>query len=241
MKKIYSYLPESVQYGLRRYRYMITASDHYQKFNRLRKGLSEEGYSLQSFDQYHCIFIHVPKCAGQSIRSTLFENLLPGHIQVSTYQLVFPRPVFESYYKFTFVRNPWDRLVSAFLFMKVGGAHRKDKLWAETNLSQFSTFEEFVKQGLKQETVQTWPHFRPQVKFLKGQNGKIELDFIGRFENIREDFEIVRNKLRINRELLYINKTTIKKDHYRTYYTDELKQIAADIYADDIRSFDYEF
>lgn len=241
MKKAFSYLPESVQYGLRRYRYMITASDQYQKFSRLRKGLSEEGYSLRSFDQYQCIFIHVPKCAGQSIRSTLFENLLPGHIQASTYQLVFPRSLYESYYKFTFVRNPWDRLVSAFMFMKAGGAHQKDRLWAETNLSGFTGFDDFIKKGLGHETVQSWPHFRPQADFLKGQNGKIELDFIGRFENIREDFEVVKNKLGISRDLLFVNKTKTKKEHYRSYYTDELRQITADLYADDIRSFTYEF
>ncbi len=234
-------LPEAVSYPLRRLKFMLFQRERYLKFTKLRKGNSDEGYSLKSFDDYRCIFIHIPKCAGQSIRKTLFENLQPGHINVYTYQQIFPRQKYNEYFKFSFVRNPWDRLVSAYFFMKSGGAHKKDRDWADQNLVTFPDFSTFVLEGLHLPSIQTWPHFRPQVEFLKGQNGKIELDFIGRFENIQDDFNYIRERLGASRELLYINKTKTKRAPYLTYYTDEMREIAAELYKEDIEVFNYQF
>ena len=241
MNRIANLLPESIAYAFRRYRFMVTHRAQYQKLSNLRKGLSSEGYTLKPFDDHQAIFIHVPKNAGQSIRNSLFENLQPGHINVYTYQLIYPKKVFESYYKFTFTRNPWDRLVSAYMFMSGGGAHEKDRKWSEANLSAYPNFETFVRDGLPRKEIQEWPHFKPQVKFLKGQNGKIELDFIGRFENIREDYEVVRQRLGIAQELLHINKTKTKREPYRTYYTDQTREIASSVYQEDIQAFGYQF
>jgi hypothetical protein len=241
MNRIANLLPESVAYAFRRYRFMVTHREQYQKLSNLRKGISDEGYTLKPFDDHQAIFIHVPKNAGQSIRNSLFENLLPGHINVYTYQLIYPKTVFEDYYKFTFTRNPWDRLVSAFMFMSAGGAHEKDRKWAEKNLAAYPDFETFVWEALPRKEIQEWPHFKPQVHFLKGQNGKIELDFIGRFETIRDDYEVVRKRLGISRELLHINKTKTKREPYWTYYSDEMRDIAAKIYQEDIHAFGYQF
>jgi hypothetical protein len=241
MSGLISYLPESIAYALRRYRFMFTHRDQYQKLTNLRRGISAEGYTLKPFDDHQAIFIHVPKNAGQSVRNSLFENLQPGHINVYTYQLIYPKSLFESYYKFAFTRNPWDRLVSAYMFMKGGGAHEKDRKWAEKNLVQYSEFETFVRDGLPRKKIQEWPHFKPQVLFLKGQNGKIKLDFIGRFETIQDDFEQVRKHLGISRELQHINKTTSKRDPYRSYYSEETREIAANVYREDITAFGYEF
>lgn len=207
----------------------------------MRKGLSPDGYTLKPFDDYQCIFIHVPKNAGQSIRNSLFENLLPGHMKAFTYQLIFPKRIYDKYYKFAIVRNPWDRLASAYMFMKGGGAHEKDRLWSEKTLAHFESFESFVKGGLQREEIQSWPHFRRQVDFLRGQNGRIELDFVGRFENLQEDFNHIRDHLGISAELLFINKTKTKRESYRTYYTDEMQEIAAGVYQEDIEAFDYKF
>ena len=241
MKRIASILPESFMYFFRRYRFILTEPAQYLRFQRMRKGLSRDGYTLKPFDDNQCIFIHVPKNAGQSVRGTLFENLLPGHMKVFTYQLVYPKKVFDSYFKFAFTRNPWDRLASAYMFMKGGGAHEKDRAWSERTLTQYDNFESFVKNGLRTEEVQTWPHFRPQVHFLRGQNGRIELDFIGRFENLQEDFNHVRDQLDLSGELLFINKTKTKREPYQTYYSEELREIAANVYKEDIETFAYKF
>ncbi len=236
-----SLLPDAISYRLRRLKFMVFQRERYLKFKRLRMGISSEGYSLVPFDELQCIFIHIPKCAGQSVRATLFNDLQPGHINVYTYQQIFPRSIYNKYFKFSIVRNPWDRLVSAYFFMKSGGAHKKDLDWAEENLGSFTDFPTFVKYGLPLAKIQTWPHFRPQVEFLKGQNEKIELDYIGRFENIENDFDYIRKRLGVKTELLYVNRTKSKRDPYQTYYSDEIREIAAEVYKEDIEAFDYKF
>ena len=72
-----------------------------------------EVLSLRSYDEYKCIFVHVPRTGGVAIAKSLFGNLGGSHISISLYRKVFS-DVFDGYYKFTFVRNPWDRLVSAY-------------------------------------------------------------------------------------------------------------------------------
>jgi len=241
VKRVAAILPESFMYAFRRYRFILTEWELYQKYSQMRKGFSPDGYTIKYFDDYQCIFIHVPKNAGQSVRGTLFEGLLPGHMKAFTYQLVFPKRVYDSYYKFAFVRNPWDRLASAYLFMKGGGAHEKDRLWSERVLSRYADFEDFMKNGLQEDEILAWPHFRPQVHFLRGQNGRIELDYIGRFENLLEDFNHVRDHLGLSGELLFLNKTKIKREPYQTYYSRETRDIAAGVYQDDIKEFNYQF
>lgn len=241
MSLIIDLLPESVLYFLRRARFMVTQRDRYLKFKRLREGISQEGYTLKPFDDLQCIFVHVPKCAGQSIRATLFENLQPGHINIYTYQQIYPKKVFDRYFKFTIVRNPWDRLVSAYLFMQAGGAHRKDQEWAEEYLAPYPDFASFIREGLHRQEILNWPHFRPQVEFLKGQFGRIEMDFVGRLENIQEDFQVIRDQLGVSRDLMFINKTITKRDSYQSYYTDELRDIAGKIYQEDLEVFEYSF
>lgn len=58
---------------------------------------------------------------------TLFGNLGGAQLRIPHDQLIFSQREFEDYFKFTFVRNPWDRLLSAFLFLKKGGANKVDR------------------------------------------------------------------------------------------------------------------
>ena len=81
--------------------------------------------------------------------------------------------------------------------------------------------------------------FAPQLEWLVSQNGEIELDFIGRFENIRSDFERLTNILGVNAELPHLNATTT--EHYRYYYNDETREIVRKWFAKDIEFFGYEF
>ncbi len=196
--------------------------------------------SIAALDYYKCIFVHIPKNAGLSVCYTLFGNTGGSHRKIVDYQKIFSPKTFKQYYKFTFVRNPWDRLVSTFFFLKKGGLTEKDKIWAEANLLAFTDFKDFVKQWLTEENINNSLHFQHQHVFLEDEKGNTAVDFIGRFENIEEDFKKITDKLNIKRTLKKTN-TSKRKEDYRVYYDEETKAIVNEVYRKDIQLFNYEF
>jgi hypothetical protein len=214
----------------------------YLKLKRSRV-LGTVDYSLKPFDDHKCIFVHIPKTAGISITKSLFGNLGAGHMTIKKYQIIFNNIEFNSYFKFTFVRNPWDRLVSAYNFLKKGGFDNYDKFWAQKNLSNYMDFDSFVKNGLRRKSVQSWKHFVPQYKFICSEDGMPMVDFIGYFENLDNDFSYVQKKLGIssNSKLLHLNKSMKRNDEYKEYYTEETKKIVEYVYHKDIQLLGYNF
>ncbi|MAM28747.1 MAG: hypothetical protein CMC13_06960 [Flavobacteriaceae bacterium] len=196
--------------------------------------------SIAALDYYQCIFVHIPKNAGLSVCYTLFGNTGGSHRKIVDYKKIFAPNTFKKYYKFTFVRNPWDRLVSTFFFLKNGGLTEKDSLWAEKHIIPFSTFDAFVKGWLTEENINNSLHFQHQHVFLEDEKGGVAVDFIGRFETIDEDFKIITKKLNIDRALTKTNTSKRKKD-YKEYYNEETKQIVAKLYQKDIHLFNYNF
>lgn len=196
--------------------------------------------SIAALDYYKCIFVHIPKNAGLSVCYTLFGNTGGSHRKIVDYKKIFSPVTFKRYYKFTFVRNPWDRLVSTFFFLKNGGLTEKDRVWAQEHLEQFDSFDAFVKGWLTEENINNSLHFQHQYGFLEDEKGTIAVDFIGRFENIEEDFKIITDKLNIKRTLKKTN-TSKRKEDYRAYYNQETKAKVGIIYKRDIELFNYEF
>ncbi|NDB30230.1 hypothetical protein EB155_09620, partial [archaeon] len=123
--------------------------------------------------------------------------------------------------KFTFVRNPWDKIVSQYHYNR----HKfgfKD-----------STFKEYVKAWDSGKQISTFSSLN--LHYIDE-----ELDFIGRFETLQQDFNIVCDNIGIPRQQLpHENKS--KHKHYTEYYDDETKQIVAEKYARDIEYFGYKF
>lgn len=196
--------------------------------------------SFAALDHYKCIFVHIPKNAGLSVCYTLFGNTGGSHRKIVDYKKIFAPATFKKYYKFTFVRNPWDRLVSTFFFLKSGGLTEKDSMWAEKHLKPYDTFDAFVRAWVTEENISNALHFQHQHVFLDDEHGKLAVDFIGRFERIEADFETIANKLKINRSLQKTN-TSKRKKNYKEYYTTETKKIVSEVYKRDIQLFNYEF
>ena len=194
-------------------------------------------------DEHKYIFSHVPKAAGLSIFHSLFPSAKPpGHLSLTLYKYG-DREKFRRYFKFSFVRNPWDRTYSAYCYLKGGGRSAADKVWAEENLVQFRDFESFIlslQRRVLANKVKMWPHFRPQMHYIADRKNNILADYVGRVERIHQDFEIVRQKLKIECALRHMNKSN-KPFSYGEIYTEKMRTIVGDMYQEDIHFLDYDF
>ena len=83
-------------------------------------------------------------------------------------------------------------------------------------------------------------HFRSQVYYLRGLDGRIGLDFIGRFETLTHDYQLLIAALGVRVALQRVN-VTARRDSYVAYYDKETKAIVAEVYRDDLRTFGYTF
>lgn len=201
-----------------------------------------EKYSLKQFDDTKSIFIHIPKSAGISISKGLYGNLSAGHMPLKKIQLAYSKEEFTNYFKFTFVRNPWSRLYSAYNFISQGGINERDSEWAKQNLRRINNFEEFVMNWLSHGNIKHSLHFESQTSMLLGVGEKkINIDFIGYFENIEDDYNYIAKKIKSPNKLPLLNKTRGKKPDYTSLYTAEMIEKVSSIYQKDIINFNYVF
>lgn len=90
------------------------------------------------------IFIHVPKAAGSSVKTELYGRPQYGHRRIAEFQAYDRRKTAE-FFKFAFVRNPWDRLLSAHAYLTGGeGTSGRDRRFAAEMLAPKGAFEGFV-------------------------------------------------------------------------------------------------
>ena len=150
-----------------------------------------------------------------------------------------PREVFDRSFKFTFVRNPWDRLVSAFFFLKKSDLER-NRRFARRNLSTYNDFDSFVRQWVTRKSVWRFTHFLPQHHFICIDQ-RLGVDFVGFYENLAEDFAIVAKKIGRPTALCEENRLGGREKDYRQYYNDETRNIVAEAYAEDIALLGYSF
>lgn len=214
---------------------------HPEKFRELRSKVnpSPKGdFSLKPFDQHQAIFIHITKTAGTSVAKSLF-GYLPYHYTAIQYRVFFGKKTFDNYFKFAFVRNPWDRLYSAYRYLKTGGWNEKDEAWGKTHLAQYNDFNEFVIDWLTPENIKKHLHFKPQHEFVCDRHGKLLLDYIAYFETLNEDFHKIAAHLNIEATLESLNQNP--GNSYKEVYSLPAISRVEEIYAKDIALFGYSF
>ena len=150
---------------IRLYLYKIRHLSDHRRLRTVVHPSAKGDFSLKPFDQHKCIFIHITKTAGTSVAKSLF-NYLPYHYTAIDYRVIYGRKTFDEYFKFAFVRNPWDRLYSAYRYLKSGGWNNDDELWTKQNLADIDSFASFVKQWLNKENIMKHKHFWPQHIFI---------------------------------------------------------------------------
>ncbi|BBM82390.1 sulfotransferase family 2 domain-containing protein [Candidatus Uabimicrobium amorphum] len=187
------------------------------------------------FCEKKLVFFHIPKAAGKSLATAIYGT----DINHFTYRQVSQQLDMCNYYTFTFVRNPWDRMVSAYNFLCRGGWGKVDRFWVESRKPHLETYSKFLSYVANhpQEMV----HFLPQTYWLSNHNSEIALDFIGKFEHLHHDYQKLCAILNIDSPLPHINASKRNKD-YRSYYkTSKDVEIIRTLYKNDIRVFGYEY
>ena len=198
-----------------------------------------EGTLLNAFYKSKTIFIHIPKTAGVSLAKAIYGDVtFEGH-RSFYFNNIALNIKNEVYFSFSFVRNPFDRLYSAYKFLKEGGMNHLDKLAFQTFLSEFEDFEDFILNGLNEKLIYQITHFIPQHEYLCDKSGNILVDFIGRFEDLESDTLLLSKRLKKDINLSHLNFNS--KLNYKEVYTDEMIYKVNQIYQKDIDIFKYTF
>lgn len=188
------------------------------------------------FLENNCIFIHVPKCAGLSLSKSLFGEWHSNHTPLNWYSQIF-KEFYQQAFKFSFVRDPLDRAYSAYTYLRLNTPYQGDKAAQET-LQKYQSFESFIKIWLCSENVYKQLHFVPQWPFLANEYGHVDLDFIGRFENINEDFAFISKRLNIKNNLPHINASSRERNELIDI-SEETKMKIYEVYKRDYQLFNY--
>ena len=200
------------------------------------------------------LFIHIYKNAGTSITSSLssftgqsrllmtanrifkmvniptpFYDPQPFHDHITASELIdaMGKDLFNSFFSFAFVRNPWDWQVSLYKFMLKEPKHHQHKL-----IKSLGNFEEYIEWRCENDL---WF----QKDFICSENDELLIDFVGKFENIDADFRKICSRIGISASLPKLNVSNTKP--YQEFYTDKSRELVRQSFAPDIELFEYEF
>jgi hypothetical protein len=136
--------------------------------------------------------------------------------------------IYEKYFSFTFVRNPWDRLYSTYNYTRLNSRHGRNKL-----LHQFADFNEYIEWHCTEDSLSK------QIDWVCDPQGRQIVEYIGRFETINKDFDAICNRLGISASLPEYNASST--GDYRSEYSKYSQDLVGDAYVEDIEYFGYKF
>ncbi len=155
-------------------------------------------------------------------------------VAVSAFNCYYSAQAYKDYFKFAFVRNPWDRFASGWLNKVVN----KNAFELDPELhADLQQFDRFVAYYSKFDLDNCNLHFRSQCKLIDLN----EVEFVGRLENYNKDLMQVFRILGLPLVDIPNENITINRDDYRSYYTENTKRMAEKMYRKDIQLFGYSF
>ena len=152
-----------------------------------------------------------------------------------------PLKHYSPYFIFTFVRNPFSRLVSFFQskYWPLGGAYHvkhKQFFW----IDKVSNFDDLAYKISKLPDFHLDLHGSPQHIFIEELKASVgEIDFIGKYETLQQDFEKIKSQFDLL-PLRHIGKSTGEKENWRDYYTPKTAKMIYQRYRKDFEMFGYE-
>jgi chondroitin 4-sulfotransferase 11 len=209
------------------------------------------------------IFVHIPKTAGTSVEAALgmhgaktdigirpyfnqtpdLEHLYGGNLQHMTAArlriVLQDDALFQRYFKFAVVRNPWERLVSTCAWSDQKWVRGSELASAEFDRLVRELYGAFLTAKSSSRPLVLPAHLEPQVSYVLDEHRRPLLDFTARYESLAADWEHIRTRLGVNAAL----PVRMRSHHrpYREYYDAETRAMVAEIYAEDARAFDYAF
>jgi hypothetical protein len=188
------------------------------------------------------LLVHVPRSAGTSLSMQLYGRLT-GHMNAAEIRRACP-DVFRELPKLAVVRNPWDRAVSSYGFAKTRKIAGLYPGVSDADLRDyFVTFETFVERWLVRQNINRADYvYQPQWTFLSDTRHKYLpiVDFVGRYENLPGVEKFISEKTGREFRLPHMNESARLED-FRRYYTPQLINAVAEVYAADIEYFGYRF
>lgn len=212
-------------------------------------------FMLVSYDAAF-LFVHIDRAAGTSIQlalqpyasrrrdSRLRRRLVwlggmnrlgqlhrvlefPEHAPARAVKRCLPPELYARLFKFAFVRNPWDRLVSRHAHLLQNQNHPRHRL-----VKSLGSFENYLDWEIARQKMH-------QHAYVYDADGEWLVDFIGYYEHLERDFAKVCERLEIRADLPRVN-TSVHRD-YRSYYTAATRDLVAEHFRRDIEMFGYEF
>jgi uncharacterized FlaG/YvyC family protein len=201
-------------------------------------------------------FIHIPKVAGNSIKKFFVDLsgkssevnykrivtadqkvVIPNGFQFITYgHGMLPKYINElECYNFAFVRNPYERIVSAFFYIRAGGNQLAGEMEIAEEIRDW-TFKKFLE-AIRSRKLEL-EHFRTQSFYIKRYK---QINFIGKYESLNEDFEVALKNIGIKTEKKLEKINSSAHFHYKSYLNEEVIRIINNLYEEDFNSFGYNY
>lgn len=208
------------------------------------------------------IFFHVAKVAGLSIKDALKDyaaepekfkiarppKMLGGkpnklyemwestlvHAKARDAKKELPEEIYNNFYKFAFVRNPWAWQVSYYHFILKEPTHIRYEM-----VKSMSGFEEYLEWVVETKNPFSKGATKLQKEMITDKEGRLIVDFVGRYETLSKDFEYVCQKINLKSVLPHLNSSGNR--NYRSYYNEKTKQLVAKNFKEDIDLFGYQF